>query len=91
MNCPRDKFSKDEKACNHNSSFMLIITFDVVLNICVLHQGLATHGIIGAMSGGSGAAKYNFISYFLNLMTIKIFSLILVEPPVAGPCSTLLV
>ena len=41
--------------------------------IGALEQGPATHGITGATSGGSGAAKYHFISFFLNFMTIKIF------------------
>ena len=41
-----------------------------------LVQGPATHGITGATSGGSGAAKYNIISFFINFMTIKTFFLI---------------
>ena len=55
---------------------------------CILDQGPATHGITGATTGGSGAAKYHFISFFLNFMTIKIFFLkYLVEPLVAVPCT----
>ena len=45
------------------------------MKINLLYQGPATHGITGATSGGSGAAKYNFICFFLNFMTIKIFFL----------------
>ena len=44
-----------------------------VVHIDILVQGTATHCITGATSGGSGGAKYNFISFFLNFMTIKIF------------------
>ena len=45
---------------------MLILT-----NPDDLDQDPATHGITGATSGGSRAAKYNIISFFLNFMTIK--------------------
>ena len=46
---------------------MLILT-----NPDDLDQDPATHGITGATSGGSRAAKYKFISFFLNFMTIKV-------------------
>ena len=36
-----------------------------------LGQGPATHGITGATSGGSRAAKYNFISFFLYFYDYK--------------------
>ena len=54
-----------------------------ILNALVQCQ--ATHGITGATSGapdvapvkqrhgGSWAVKYNFISFFLNIMTVKYF------------------
>ena len=51
-----------------------------ILNIClyfkiiisIIDQGSATHGITGASFGGSRAANYHFISFFLSFVIKKL-------------------